>query len=96
MPSSNPTGYETYIYDHKQYPMGDHESRQHLGKLHDVSKLPPPESDYDTGPLIMVEPSYASGSTDVFLHFREGKSFFLPRSIAEQLRDALAKVCEKK
>ena len=94
MPSLNPTGHETYIYDHRQY-QNWHESRQHLGKLHDQYKLPAPEKDGDSAPLIMVEPSYASDSTDVFLHFREGHSIILPRFIAEQLRDALAKVCEK-
>lgn len=97
MPSNIPSGYETYIYDHKQFPSGDDETRPHIGKLHDVSKLPPPESAYDTSPLIMVEPDYASGSTDIFLHFREGNhSFFLPRLFAEQLRDALSKICDSR
>jgi len=101
MPSSNPTGFETYIYDHKCFPgkrydgqeFEDH--RQHQGPLHDPKSLPPPENDYQTGPLIMVEPCYASESNDVWIHFRHGSSMMLPRIIAEQLRDALIKVCQK-
>ena len=68
MPTSNPTGYETYIYDH--------------GPLHD-------------SPRIMVEPCYESQSKDVWLYFRDGPGIMLPRLIAEQLRDALIKVCQK-
>jgi hypothetical protein len=101
MPTNNPTGYETYIYDHKSYPNSPYDGkqyrddRQHQGPLHDPSKLPDPESEGDRGPFIMVEPCYASESKDVFIHFRHGHSFMLPRIIAEQLRDALIKVCEK-
>lgn len=95
MPSSDPTGYETYIYDHRAYPGTFEDRRSHQGPLHDPSKLPPPESDFDTGPLIMVEPSYASASDEVYLHFRGGPSMMLPRSVAEQLRDALVRVCKK-
>lgn len=94
MPSGNPTGKETYIYDHKQYPRTNQENRQHLGPLHNPETLPDPENDNHSSPLIMIEPSYASGSTDVFIHFRHGQSFMLPQIIAQQLRDALIKVCQ--
>jgi hypothetical protein len=95
MPTDKPTGYETYIYDHKAYPRGDSEDRQYCGKAHDPAKLPPPKCDNDTTPVIMVEPCYASESNDVWIHFRNRSSVMLPREIAEQLRDALVKVCEK-
>lgn len=103
MPTNAPTGFETYIYDHRQYP-GEpwpagspvHESRQHCGPLHDPQSLPVPECDDHTIPLIMVEPCYASYSNEVWIHFKRGPhSMMLPRLIAEQLRDALIKVCEK-
>ncbi len=92
MPSSNPTGFETYIYSHKDIFT---ERRSYLGQLHDPEKLPLATCDYETGPLIMVEPSYAHKSTEVFLHFRAGHSIMLDRYTAEQLRDALIKVCQK-
>jgi hypothetical protein len=95
MPSSNPTGYETYIYDHRAYPRSLDDHRQFRGPQHDPERLPLPEEDIDTTPLIMVEPSYATGSDEIVLMFRYGSTMFLPRQIAEQLRDALAKVCEK-
>ena len=95
MPAYPATGYETYIYDHRAYPGCLNDRREHRGPLHDPSKLPPPENDSDTTPLIMVEPSYASGSDDVFLFFRGGNIVTLPRFIVEQLRDALEKVCKK-
>ena len=101
MPSLMPTSYETYIYDHRQYPTPDwngtiHESRQHANApLHDPKSLPKPERDNDSSPRVMVEPSHASYSNDVWLYFREGYSIMLPRLMAEQLRDALIKVCEK-
>lgn len=48
----------------------------------------------DTSPLIMVEPVYATGSTDIFLHFREPHtSITLSRFVAEQLAEALLKAC---
>lgn len=95
MPTCTPTGFETNIYDHKQFPHSNEDTRQYLGVLHNPELLPPPKSDSDSTPLIMIEPSYASGSNDVFIHIRYGHSFTFPRSIAEQLRDALIKVCEK-
>jgi hypothetical protein len=101
MPTSNPTGFETYIYDHRQYANPDwhkpiYEGRQHAtAPLHDPQSLPKPKCDSDSSPRIMVEPSYASYSNDVWLYFREGYSIMLPRLMAEQLRDALIKVCEK-
>lgn len=101
MPTNNPTGYETYIYDHKSHPNSAYDGkqfqddRQYQGPLHDPSKLPDPESDNDRIPLVMVEPCYASESKDVWLYFRQGHSIMLPRLIAEQLRDALIKVCGK-
>jgi hypothetical protein len=106
MPSLTPTGFETYIYDHKQYtqlafagwdnPRGDSpDTRQHLGELHNPANLPSPESDNDSGPFVMVEPSYATGSNDVFLMFRNGHTMVLTRSMAEQLGNALIKVCKK-
>jgi len=101
MPTNNPTGYETYVYDHRQYPHANYdgtiyESRQHANApLHDPKSLPKPECDNDSLPRVMVEPCYASRSNDVWLYFREGHSIMLPRIMAEQLRDALIKVCEK-
>jgi hypothetical protein len=96
MPSSNPTGYETYIYDHKQYPSCDEETRQHCGKLHDPKKLPPPTEDHHTSPLFMVEPSYSYATpNDVVIMGKFGPSLTLTRYVAEQLRDAFIKVCEK-
>ena len=95
MPTNNPTGYETYIYDHKAYPGSDADYRQHRGPLHDPAKLPSPECDLDTAPFIMIEPCYASGSNDIWLYFRDGKSLMLSRYLAEQLRDALIKICQK-
>jgi hypothetical protein len=94
MPTTHPTGYETYIYDHKQYHSVDDDDRQHQGPLHDPKKLPPPECDSHTSPFIMVEPSGAYNSNEVWLRF-QGHGITLPRFIAEQLRDALIKVCEK-
>lgn len=103
MPTTNPTGYETYLYDHRQYP-GEpwpagspvHESRQHAtAPLHDPKSLPKPEKDSDTSPRVMVEPCYRSYSNDVWLYFKEGHSIWLTREMAEQLRDALIRVCEK-
>lgn len=101
MPTNAPTGYETYIYDHRQYPHPNwngiiHEDRQYAtAPLHDPKSLPKPECDRDSSPRIMVEPRYASESNDVWLYFREGHSIILTRLMAEQLRDALIKVCEK-
>jgi hypothetical protein len=101
MPTNAPTGYETYIYDHKQYPGTNYkgeiyENRQHANApLHDPKTLPAPEHDSHSSPRVMVEPCYASESNDVWLYFREGHSIMLPRLMAEQLRDALIKVCEK-
>ena len=92
MPTTDPTGYETYIYDHND---GVPDKRQFQGPLHDPTKLPKPECAEHVGPFIMVEPSYAYGSNDVFVHFRNSPSIMLNREIAEQLRDALMKVCEK-
>jgi hypothetical protein len=92
-----PTGYETYIYDHKMYRSSDEEHRQHCGPLHNPSNLPKPENDCQTSPLIMVEPCYAKVldcRNDVWLYFRQGYSVMLQRQVAEQLRDALIKVCE--
>jgi len=95
MPSNSPTGFETYIYDHKQFPGSDEDYRQHLGKLHDPKRLPAPVNDNQTGPFIMVEPSHSSQSNDVFILFRGLHAAVLDRYTAEQLRDALIKVCEK-
>lgn len=95
MPTTNPTGYETYIYDHKQYWGTTKDTRQHQGALHDPSSLPDPEKHDDNAPFMMIEPCYASESNDVFIHFRNGTSMMLSRSIAEQIRDAFVKVCEK-
>ncbi len=103
MPTNAPTGFETYIYDHRQYP-GEPwpagspvwEDRQHANApLHDPKSLPKPECDSDASPRIMIEPCYASYSNNVWLYFREGHSIMLLRLMAEQLRDALIKVCEK-
>lgn len=101
MPTNAPTGFETYIYDHRQYSHPDHdgtvhEDRQHAtAPLHDPKMLPVPQNSGDTSPRVMVEPCYASESNDVWLYFREGYSIILTRLMAEQLRDALIKVCEK-
>ncbi len=101
MPTNAPTGFETYVYDHCQYPGEPHngvvwEDRQYANALlHDPKSLPKPECNNDTLPCIMVEPCYASHSNDVWLYFREGHSIMLTRAMAEQLRDALIKVCQK-
>ena len=95
MPTISPTGYETYIYDHREFPGVPDDPRQFQGPLHDPVNLPPPECDLHRSPLIMIEPSGATGSDEVWIHFRIGPSMMLPRLIAEQLRDALVKVCEK-
>lgn len=93
MPTNMPTGKETYIYSHKQHPGCGTDDRQYRGQLHDTLMLPKPECENHVAPLIMIEPSYAKDSTDVFLHFREGGvTMFLSKSVAEQLRDALTKV----
>lgn len=94
MPTNSPTSFETYIYDHKQYSASDVDTRPHRGPLHDPSILPVPKSTEDTGPSIMVEPSYETNSNAVFLIFR-GNSYKLTRHEASQLRDALIKVCQK-
>ncbi len=94
MSSNNSTGYETYIYDHKQYPGNDIDTRLHQGVLHNPGALPPPMCNEDTSPLIMVEPSYASDASDVFIMCRHGVTLTLSREVAEQLRDALIKVCK--
>lgn len=93
MPTNLPTGFETYIYSHKDYSYDD--LRQHLGKSHDPNKLPMATNAFQTSPLIMVEPCYANRSNDIFLYFRDDVSVILNRYTAEQLRDALVKVCEK-
>ncbi len=72
MPTTHPTGFETYIHD-----------------------LPQPKNDEDTGLLIMVEPSYASGSDDVYVFVSGVGGKTMSREIAEQFRDALIKVCSK-
>jgi len=95
MPTPNPTGFETYIYDHKAFPNSDDDYREHRPASHDNSKLPPPTCDQHTAPLIMVEPCYAHNSKDIFLHFRGITSMNLSRRIAEQLRDALILVCQQ-
>lgn len=43
MPTNKPTGFETYIYDHKQYTGSDLDNRPYLSPSHDPQKLPPPE-----------------------------------------------------
>lgn len=94
MPTTDATGFETYIYDHKQHIGSNEDTRQYLGRLHDPAKLPDPKAIGDDAPLFMIEPSYATGSTDVFI-MGKGHVLRLSRAIAEQLRDALIKVCQK-
>lgn len=94
MPSSNPSGYETNIYSHRDEGMWE-ENRSHRAPSYDANKLPIASSAYERGPLIMVEPSYATKSNGVWLHIRGHGSFSIDRYTAEQLRDALIKVCQK-
>jgi len=95
MPTTNPTGYETYIYTHRQYTIGIEDNRQYRGKLHEPKDLPKPEKFGDDSPYIMIEPSYAFNSDDVFIMIKGGTTLKLSRIIAEQLRDALERVCQK-
>ena len=92
MPTNIPTGFETYIYDHKQF-FSNYDDRQY--NRSDPKKLPFPEKHQDNFPFIMIEPCYASGSNNVWVHFRDEYSTLLSRDIAEQLRDALIRACQK-
>lgn len=92
MPTSHPTGFETYVYSHQ---WGGYPHPQHIAENFDKTRLPKAESEDQVYPVIMVEPSYATNDDDIFLMFSGGLTKKLPRYCAEQLRDALIKVCQK-